>query len=91
MALKSSEALATLLPILVSRNCLSTAGPTSPARWWTRVPATPAASITQPLPIPLTLKPQSLAAKLKAAGTKFVIEQQVRFKGLVGEQATIAA
>ena len=55
------------------------------------MPATPTASITQPLPIPLTLKPQSLATKLKAAGTTFVIEQQVRFKGLVGEQATIAA
>ncbi len=32
---------------------------------------------------------ESLAAKLKGAGTKFVIEPQVRFKGLVGEQATM--
>ena len=31
----------------------------------------------------------SLAAKLKAAGTKFVIEPHVRFKGQVGEQATM--
>jgi extradiol dioxygenase family protein len=32
---------------------------------------------------------ESLAAKLKAAGTRFVIEPQVRFKGQVGEQATM--
>jgi len=32
---------------------------------------------------------ESLAAKLKVAGTRFVIEPQVRFKGLVGEQATM--
>ena len=31
----------------------------------------------------------SLAAKLKAVGTRFLIEPQVRFKGLVGEQATM--
>lgn len=30
-----------------------------------------------------------LAARLKAAGTKFLIEPQVRFKGQVGEQATM--
>ncbi len=30
-----------------------------------------------------------LADKLKAAGTKFVIEPHVRFKGQVGEQATM--
>jgi hypothetical protein len=30
-----------------------------------------------------------LAAKLKAAGTHFLIEPQVRFKGQVGEQATM--
>jgi hypothetical protein len=32
---------------------------------------------------------ESLAAKLKAAGIRFLIEPQVRFKGLVGEQATM--
>ena len=32
---------------------------------------------------------ESLAAKLKAAGTRFVIEPHVRFKGQVGEQATM--
>jgi len=31
----------------------------------------------------------SLADKLKAAGTKFVIEPHIRFKGQVGEQATM--
>ena len=31
----------------------------------------------------------SLAERLKAAGTKFVIEPYVRFKGEVGEQATM--
>ena len=31
----------------------------------------------------------ALAAKLKDAGTKFVIEPHVRFKGQVGEQATM--
>ncbi len=30
-----------------------------------------------------------LAARLKAAGTRFLIEPQVRFKGQVGEQATM--
>ena len=30
-----------------------------------------------------------LAARLKAAGTRFVIEPQMRFKGQVGEQATM--
>ena len=30
-----------------------------------------------------------LAARLKAAGTRFVIEPQVRFKGQVGEPATM--
>ena len=30
-----------------------------------------------------------LADKLKRAGTKFVIEPHVRFKGQVGEQATM--
>ncbi len=30
-----------------------------------------------------------MAAKLKAAGTKFVIEPQIRFKGEPGEQATL--
>jgi extradiol dioxygenase family protein len=32
---------------------------------------------------------ERLAAKLKAAGTSFVIEPQIRFKGQVGEQATM--
>ncbi len=32
---------------------------------------------------------ETLAARLKAADTRFVIEPQVRFKGLVGEQATM--
>ena len=32
---------------------------------------------------------QSLADKLRAAGTKFVIEPYIRFKGEVGEQATM--
>ena len=32
---------------------------------------------------------ETLAARLKAAGTRFVIEPQIRFKGLVGEQATM--
>ena len=32
---------------------------------------------------------QQLADKLQAAGTKFVIEPYVRFKGQVGEQATM--
>ncbi|MFO7746786.1 MAG: VOC family protein [Orrella sp.] len=32
---------------------------------------------------------EKLAAKLKAAGTKFVIEPYVRFKGEAGEQATM--
>jgi extradiol dioxygenase family protein len=32
---------------------------------------------------------EKLAARLKAAGTKFVIEPQVRFKGQAGEQATM--
>jgi len=32
---------------------------------------------------------EELAARLRAADTKFVIEPQVRFKGLVGEQATM--
>jgi extradiol dioxygenase family protein len=32
---------------------------------------------------------EDLAARLKAAGTKFVIEPYVRFKGEVGEQATM--
>ena len=32
---------------------------------------------------------QALADKLTAAGTKFVIEPHVRFKGEVGEQATM--
>ena len=32
---------------------------------------------------------QQLAGRLKAAGTKFVIEPHVRFKGEVGEQATM--
>ncbi len=31
----------------------------------------------------------SAAAKLRAAGTRFVIEPYVRFKGQVGEQATM--
>ena len=31
----------------------------------------------------------ALAAKLKAAATKFVIEPHIRFKGQVGEQATM--
>lgn len=31
----------------------------------------------------------AMAAKLKAAGTRFVIEPHVRFKGQVGEQATM--
>jgi len=32
---------------------------------------------------------EALAAKLRAAGTKFVIEPQIRFEGQVGEQATM--
>ncbi|MDF3831480.1 VOC family protein [Cupriavidus basilensis] len=32
---------------------------------------------------------EALADKLRAAGTKFVIEPHVRFKGQVGEQATM--
>ncbi|KWR91399.1 VOC family protein [Cupriavidus sp. IDO] len=32
---------------------------------------------------------EALAEKLRAAGTKFVIEPHVRFKGQVGEQATM--
>ncbi len=32
---------------------------------------------------------ETLAERLKAAGTTFVIEPQVRFKGKVGEQATM--
>ena len=31
----------------------------------------------------------ALAARLKAAATRFVIEPQIRFKGLVGQQATM--
>lgn len=31
---------------------------------------------------------QALAAKLIAAGTKFIIEPGIRFEGLPGEQAT---
>lgn len=32
---------------------------------------------------------QALAARLQAAGTRFVIEPHVRFKGQIGEQATM--
>jgi hypothetical protein len=32
---------------------------------------------------------EALAARLEAAGTKFVVEPYVRFKGLPGEQATM--
>jgi extradiol dioxygenase family protein len=32
---------------------------------------------------------EALAAKLTAAGTKFIVEPYVRFKGLAGEQATM--
>jgi len=32
---------------------------------------------------------QALATRLRAAGTRFVIEPHVRFKGQVGEQATM--
>ncbi|WP_340646540.1 VOC family protein [Phenylobacterium sp.] len=32
---------------------------------------------------------EAMAARLKAAGTRFVIEPQVRFKGEPGEQATL--
>ena len=32
---------------------------------------------------------QSLADKLRAAGTRFIIEPHIRFKGLPGEQATM--
>ena len=32
---------------------------------------------------------ESLAERLRAAGTTFVIEPQIRFKGQVGEQATM--
>lgn len=32
---------------------------------------------------------EALAAKLKAANTKFIIEPYIRFKGQVGEQATM--
>ena len=31
---------------------------------------------------------EQLASKLTAAGTRFIIEPHVRFKGLAGEQAT---
>jgi len=32
---------------------------------------------------------EALAARLRAAGTRFVIEPHVRFRGQVGEQATM--
>ena len=32
---------------------------------------------------------QALADKLKAAGTRFIVEPHTRFKGLAGEQATL--
>jgi extradiol dioxygenase family protein len=32
---------------------------------------------------------QALAERLRAAGTRFVIEPYIRFKGEVGEQATM--
>ncbi len=32
---------------------------------------------------------EALAARLVAAGTKFIVEPYVRFKGLPGEQATM--
>jgi extradiol dioxygenase family protein len=32
---------------------------------------------------------QALADKLKAAGTRFIVEPHIRFKGLAGEQATL--
>lgn len=32
---------------------------------------------------------EAMAARLKAAGTQFVIEPQIRFKGQPGEQATL--
>jgi uncharacterized protein len=32
---------------------------------------------------------ERLATRLRAAGTRFIIEPHVRFKGLVGEQATM--
>ncbi len=32
---------------------------------------------------------QAMADRLKAAGTAFIIEPQIRFKGLPGEQATL--
>jgi len=32
---------------------------------------------------------EAMAARLKAAGTRFIIEPQVRFKGEPGEQATL--
>ena len=32
---------------------------------------------------------ETLADKLRAAGTRFIIEPQIRFKGQVGEQATM--
>ena len=32
---------------------------------------------------------EAMAARLKAAGTRFVIEPQIRFKGQPGEQATL--
>lgn len=32
---------------------------------------------------------QDLATRLRGAGTKFVIEPHIRFKGLPGEQATM--
>ena len=35
------------------------------------------------------MSPESLAARLKEAGVRFVIEPHVRFKGQVGEQATM--
>jgi uncharacterized protein len=32
---------------------------------------------------------EAMAERLKAAGTRFIIEPQIRFKGLPGEQATL--
>jgi len=32
---------------------------------------------------------EAIAEKLKAAGTRFIIEPQIRFKGQAGEQATL--
>ncbi|TAM02294.1 MAG: hypothetical protein EPN70_17175 [Paraburkholderia sp.] len=41
------------------------------------------------LAFPVTSLDHACAARLKDAGTQFVIEPHIRFKGQVGEQATM--